>query len=134
MCTLFKREVLLANPFDERFVSGEDIELRWRLKQAGLKIGVSNRTTVQHRFDDNYEFARDQFLADGKGIGRVVSKYGWRAGLLLAIPTAGAVRGILLSLLHFEPKWIPYYLAYFVFNYAAMPGGLRERLSQPSRA
>ncbi len=133
MCTLFKREVLLENPFDERFISGEDIELRWRLKKAGLKLGVSTRTKVQHRFDDTYEFARDQFLADGRGLGRMISKYGWRAGLLLAIPTAGAVRGVLLSLLHFEPKWIPYYLAYFVFNYASMPGGLRERLSKSSQ-
>jgi len=133
MCTLFKREVLIAHPFDERFKSGEDIELRWRLMQENLKLGVSERTFVQHRFDDTYEFARDQFLADGKGLGRMVGKYGWRAVHLLAIPTAGSLRGILLSLLHLELKWIPYYLAYFFYNYLSMPGGLKENLSQSSR-
>lgn len=129
MCTLFKRQVLIDIPFDERFRSGEDIELRWRLMQAGLKLGVSKRTHVQHRFDDTFEFAKDQFLQDGKGLGRMVSKYGWRAALLLITPLAGSVRGILISLMHLEPKWIPYYLAYLAFNYTSMPGGLREELS-----
>lgn len=133
MCTLFKREVLLQYPFDERFKSGEDIELRWRLRLADLKLGVSKQNFVKHRFDDTFEFARDQFTADGAGLGRMISKYGWRAGLLTAIPFAGTVRGIWVSLLHLEPRWIPYYLAYFVYNYISMPDGLRERLSQQSQ-
>ncbi len=129
MATLFRKEVLFRYPFDERFRSGEDIELRWRLKQAGLKLGVSKKTIVQHRFGDTYEVAKDQWLQDGKGLGRMVAKYGWRALALLGIPAAGSLRGILLSLRHWEPKWIPYYIAYFFYNYAAMPGGLKEKLS-----
>lgn len=127
MATIFRRQVLLQHRFDERFRSGEDIELRWRLKGAGLKLGVSKNTLVQHRFDDTYEFAKDQFRADGLGLSRMVAKYGWRAMALLGIPAAGSLRGILVSLGHREPKWIPYYLAYFIHNYAAMPGVLKER-------
>lgn len=129
MATIFRRQLLLDHRFDERFRSGEDIELRWRLKEAGLKLGVSRQTYVQHRFEDNYEFAKDQFLADGQGLGRMVVKYGWRALILLAIPAAGSLRGILLCLRHWEPRWIPYYLAYFFYNYIAMPGVLKEKTS-----
>ncbi len=129
MATIFRKQVLLDHPFDERFRSGEDIELRWRLMQAGLKLGVSRQTLVQHRFGDTYAVAKDQWLQDGKGLGRMVSKYGLSAASLLAIPAAGAARGILLSLARLEPVWIPYYLGYLVYNYAAMPAGLSERMS-----
>jgi glycosyltransferase involved in cell wall biosynthesis len=127
MATIFRRQLLLDHRFDERFRSGEDIELRWRLREAGLKLGVSRQTYVQHRFEDNYEFARDQFLADGQGLGRMVVKYGWRAVMLLGIPAAGSLRGILLCLRNWEPKWVPYYLAYFFYNYTAMPTVLKEK-------
>ncbi len=129
MATIFKKNVLLDHPFDERFRSGEDIELRWRLMKSGLKMGVSQKTQVQHRFDDTFEFARGQFLADGQGLGRMVSKYGIPAAYLLLLPAAGFVRGVLISLGHLEPKWILYYFAYLFYNYLAIPVGLRERLS-----
>jgi len=129
MATIFRRQILLDYPFDERFRSGEDIELRWRLQKANLKVGVSQKTIVKHRFGDTYKVALDQFLQDGKGIGRMYAKYGFTALKLLFIPVAGCVRGILLSLLRLEPKWIPYYLVYFFHNYASMPGGMREKLS-----
>ena len=129
MATLFRKTVFDAYPFDERFRSGEDIELRWRLKQAGLKLGISGQTLVRHQFGDTYEAAKDQWLQDGKGLGRMVAKYGLPAASLLAIPAAGCVRGVLLSLLRLQPKWIPYFMGYLVYNYAAMPGGLKERLS-----
>jgi glycosyltransferase involved in cell wall biosynthesis len=129
MATLFRKKVFETYPFDERFRSGEDIELRWRLKQAGLKMGVSSQTIVKHQFGDTYDVARDQWQQDGQGLGRMVSKYGLPAASLLAIPAAGCVRGVLLSLVRLQPKWIPYFMGYMVYNYAAMPGGLRERLS-----
>ena len=127
MATIFWRQVLLDYGFDTRFRSGEDIELRWRLRNAGLKMGVSRRTIVTHRYDDTYEFAKDQWLADGKGLGRMVSKYRWSAARLLLLPLAGSLRGIALSLVQLQPKWIPYFVGYMIYNYAAMPGGMRER-------
>ena len=39
VATLFDREVLLTTGFDETFASGEDIELRWRLRDLGYRIG-----------------------------------------------------------------------------------------------
>ena len=127
MATIFRRQVLLDIPFDQRFRSGEDIELRWRLRRAGLKLGVSRRTIVTHRYDDTYEFAKDQFRADGKGLGRMVAKYRWPALRYLFLPLAGGLRGIAVSLVRLQPKWIPYFLDYMIYNYASMPGGLRER-------
>ena len=129
MATLFRKTLFDAYPFDERFRSGEDIELRWRLQKGGLKLGVSSHTLVRHQFGDTFAVAKDQWLQDGKGLGRMVAKYGLPAASLLAIPAAGFLRGVTLSLLHLQPKWILYFLGYLAYNYAAMPGGMKERLS-----
>jgi glycosyltransferase involved in cell wall biosynthesis len=129
MATIFRREVLRTHRFDESFRSGEDIELRWRLQKANLKVGVSQKTFVKHLFGDTFAFAKDQFVADGQGLGRMVAKYGWPAAKLLLLPAAGCARGISISLLHLEPGWIPYYLVYLYYNYVSMPGSLRERLA-----
>jgi glycosyltransferase involved in cell wall biosynthesis len=128
VATVFERDALLEHGFDERFVSGEDIELRWRLERQGARVGVSERTVVTHRFaDDTFEFARDQWLMDGRGLGRMVRKHGWRAAWLFGLPLGAAIRGILLSLVRLQPRWIPYYLSYMVFNYVGMVGGLGVR-------
>jgi glycosyltransferase involved in cell wall biosynthesis len=130
MATIFSRDALLTHELDASFASGEDIELRWRLQRAGAKLGVSRRTTVTHRFDDTFECARGQFVADGQGLARMVLKYRWRAGMLLAIPAAGAARGILLSLVRRQPRWIPYYVTYAILNYTALLGTFAGRLRQ----
>jgi glycosyltransferase involved in cell wall biosynthesis len=130
VATIFERDALLEHGFDERFLSGEDIELRWRLEREGARVGVSSRTVVTHRFaEDTFEFAKDQWLADGRGLGRMIRKHGLRAVWLFGLPLAAAVRGILLSLARLQPRWIPYYLAYMVFNYVGMAGGLGARPS-----
>ena len=125
VATVIERDVLLEHGFDASFVSGEDIELRWRLAQAGHKIGVSTRTIVRHRFEPGWRFARGQWDADGKGLARMVRKHGLRGLPLLGMPLAGAVRGIVVTLLRGRPKWIPYYLCYLVFNYVAIASELR---------
>lgn len=127
MATIIDTNVLLEHGFDERFISGEDIELRWRLKWTGARLGVSQRTIVTHRYDDTYEFAKGQWLADGRGLGRMVHKYGWRAGMLLALPAAAGTRGILLSLVRWRPVWLPYYICYILYNYIGMFGAASER-------
>lgn len=127
MATIIDTEVLLEHGFDERFISGEDIELRWRLQWAGARLGVSKRTIVTHRYDDTFEFAKGQWLADGRGLGRMVHKYGWRASMLLGLPCAAGTRGILLSLVRWRPVWLPYYICYIVYNYIGMLGAASER-------
>jgi glycosyltransferase involved in cell wall biosynthesis len=131
VATIFDRDVLLEHGFDARFLSGEDIDLRWRLRRAGAKIGVSRETVVEHRFEDTWDFALGQWLADGHGFGRMVTAHGARAKLLLGLPLAAGVRGALLSLLRREPRWIPYYACFVVFNYTGLvrelAGGGRSR-------
>jgi len=128
MATVFRRDALLAHELDASFASGEDIELRWRLRRAGAKLGVSRQTIVTHRFDDTFACARGQFDDDGRGLARMVLKYGWRAGMLMGIPAAGAVRGGGLSLARRQPRWVPYYLTYAILNYTAMFGTFADRL------
>ena len=130
MATVFRRDALLAHELDASFASGEDIELRWRLQRAGAKLGVSRQTIVTHRFDDTFACARGQFDDDGRGLARMVLKYGWRAGMLMGIPAAGAVRGGGISLARRQPRWVPYYVTYAILNYTAMFGTFADRLKQ----
>ncbi len=122
MATIFDRQTLLRHGFDTSFRSGEDIELRRRLRRAGAKLGVSRETIVIHRFEDGFEFARGQWVADGQGLSRVWAKEGLRGIAVLLIPLAGALRGIALSLARRQPRWVPFYGCYLVFNYAGMFG------------
>jgi glycosyltransferase involved in cell wall biosynthesis len=123
VATIFRRATLLEHGFDARFVSGEDIELRRRLRRSGARLGVSQRTVVVHRFGDGFAFARAQWLADGAGLARTQRKEGWRAAWLLALPALAAARGVVLSVARREPRWIWYYGCYLVFNYAGMVRG-----------
>lgn len=123
VCTIFERDVLLAHGFDARFVSGEDIELRWRLRRAGARLGVSRRSIVDHRFaGDDFAFARDQFLMDGRGLGRMVRKSGLRGTALTALPAAAAARGVALTLRRGQPEFVRYYLCFAAYNYLGMAG------------
>ena len=134
VATIFERDALLEHSFDARFLSGEDIDLRWRLRQAGAKIGVSRETVVEHRFGDTWEFAKGQWLADGKGFGRMVVAHGLRAKLLLGVPLAAGLRGALLSLARLQPRWLPYYACFVLFNYAGLASALGERRHRRSPA
>jgi glycosyltransferase involved in cell wall biosynthesis len=134
MATVFERDALLEHGFDTGFLSGEDIELRWRLQRSGHKVGVSQRTIVTHRFRDTFDFAKDQWLQDGKGLGRMVRKHGLRGAWLLALPVLAAVRGIVLSLTRWRaPRWIPYFLLYCLYNYVGMAGVMHRRLKRRGR-
>jgi glycosyltransferase involved in cell wall biosynthesis len=136
VATVFEREALLDHGLDASFASGEDIEIRWRLERAGTRIGVSRTVTVDHRFGDSFAFALGQFLADGAGLARMVTKHGWRAVPLLGLPFAAAARGAALSLLRRQPQWIPYYAAFLAFNWFAMARQLTRaiRRSEGGRA
>lgn len=125
VATLVDRDFMLTVGFDERFRSGEDIELRWRLRDAGRRIGVSRKVLVHHRFaGDDFAFARDQFLMDGEGLGRMSRKHGWRGLPLLALPMAAGVRGVLVSLAHRQPRMLGYFAAFVGYNYRGVWKGL----------
>jgi glycosyltransferase involved in cell wall biosynthesis len=127
VATIFARETLLEHGFDQRFVSGEDIELRWRLRALGRKVGVSQRVVVQHRFaGDDFAFAKDQFLMDGAGLGLMVRRSGIRGLRLAVLPAAAAVRGVVLSSLRGQVGWVRYYAAFTWWNYVGMARGVRR--------
>ncbi len=118
--TIFARDVLLDYGFDRTFASGEDIELRWRLEAAGAKVGVSKCTTAIHRFEGGFSFARQQWLADGRGLARMVKKHPRRGAWLLAMPLAAGLRGAGLSIIRRRLMCLPYYACYAALNYAAL--------------
>jgi len=121
VATLIRRKDLLAEGFDDRFVSGEDIDLRWRLRDAGRRIGVSSRAVVVHRFaGDDFEFAKDQFLMDGAGLGRMLRTRRWRGAPLALLPAAAATRGTALAVVSRKPRWIRYFASFLVWNYVGM--------------
>jgi glycosyltransferase involved in cell wall biosynthesis len=126
VATVFDREQLLAIGFDDEFRSGEDIELRWRLRSLGRPAGVSQTVVVQHRFaGDDFAFAKDQFLMDGAGLGLMVRRSGLRGLRLALLPAAAAARGMVLSSVRGESRWIRYYGALAWWNYVGMARGVR---------
>jgi glycosyltransferase involved in cell wall biosynthesis len=129
VATIIGRDTLLEHGFDAAFVTGEDIEFRWRLARAGLKLGVSTRTVVAHRFGDTFGFARDQWLMDGHGLGRMVVKHPLRGARLLALPAAAAARGSALALARREPRWLPYFALFAAYNYVGMGSEIGKRLT-----
>ncbi len=124
VATIMERDVFLAHGLDESFLSGEDIEFRWRLMDAGLKIGVSTRAVVEHRYGDSWEFAKGQFTADGKGLARMVIQRGLGAVRLALLPLAAGLRGIVLAVIRRKPAFVPYFLAFIAYNYQAFFGVL----------
>ena len=129
VATIIARDTLLQHGFDAAFMSGEDIEFRWRLARAGLKLGVSSETIVAHRFGDTFDFAKGQWLADGHGLGRMVAKHPLRGARLIALPLAAAGRGSVLALIRREPRWLPYYALFAAYNYVGMGSEIGRRLS-----
>ncbi len=128
--TLVRRDLLLDFGFDESFRSGEDVELRVRLEQAGARLGVSRTTIVGHRFGGGFANALDQWVQDGAGLARTVAKHPVRAGWLVALPLLATVRGVGLSLVQ-APRFLPYWAGFLGFNYWSMAAewlrGLRAR-------
>ena len=133
VATVFDRATLLEHDFDDEFLSGEDVELRLRLRAANVKCEVSDDTVVIHRFLDTRDFALDQFHADGAGLALLIKKRGVRALPWIGVPLVGAVRGIGLSLARGQVRWLAYYVRYAVGNYRAMIATLSAR-TQRGRA
>ena len=124
--TIVRRDVLLTHPFDTSLRSGEDIDLRLRLRAAGVPVGVSQRTRVVHRFDAGYAFCRDQWLADGQGLGRMVRSHGLRAVPNALIPFPAAVLGM-LEAFGDRLRPLPYFAGFAAGNWIGLLRGLRDR-------
>lgn len=130
VATVMERSTLLSLGFDERFSSGEDIDLRWRLRRSAARVGVSRRVVVRHRFEDSFAAALQQWTMDGGGLGRMVLAHRVRALPLLLLPLGGFVWGVGNSLAHMQPRWIPYFVGYAAFNYVALIAELAAGLAR----
>jgi glycosyltransferase involved in cell wall biosynthesis len=130
--SLIARDLLLALPLDADLRSGEDIDLRIRLMQAGFPVGVSDTMIGQHRFAHGFSFAGQQWLADGAGLGRMVRKHGRSALVSAMIPFAAAALGLVRGVRNTLRPW-PYFVGFAVGNYIGLWRGLVDR-SVPARA
>jgi glycosyltransferase involved in cell wall biosynthesis len=122
--TLMKRSVFKKNRFDDRLDSGEDVDLRLRLAAAGVRVAVSETTIVDHRFAPGYAAAREQWLADGAGLGRLVRKFGRPALRQLSIPFAAAAYWLARSIL--SPRRLNYFVGFAVGNWIGALQGLSD--------
>jgi glycosyltransferase involved in cell wall biosynthesis len=130
--TLMKRQVFRAHRFDDRLVSGEDVDIRMRLEAAGVPVAVSESTIVDHRFAPGFTAAREQWLADGAGLGRIVRKFGRDAFRQLAVPFAAAAYWISRSLV--APRRLPYFAGFAVGNWLGALTGIGDRRVEPQTA
>jgi len=131
--TVIRRAVILAHPFDARLRSGEDVDLRRTLRSAGLRTGVSRRTVVTHHFAPGFGFARDQWLADGAGLGRLVRKDGVSAVPTALVPFPAAAVGWFKGLRHPLRHGL-YFLSFAVGNLIGLTRGLRDAAIPITRA
>jgi glycosyltransferase involved in cell wall biosynthesis len=126
--TILKRSVAEAHPFDPSLASGEDADLRLRLETAEVPVGVSEDLVARHRFAPGYDAAREQFAADGAGLGRLVRKHGRPALRWLAIPFLAGAYWIGHSLR--APRRLAYFASFVAGNWrSAFRGLLDERVS-----
>ena len=128
--TVMNRTVFRAHRFDERLASGEDVDLRLRLEAARVSVAVSESTTVDHRFAAGFRAAREQWDADGAGLGRIVRKFGRPALRQLAIPFAAAPYWMARSL--GKPSRLPYFAAFAVGNWRGALRGLGDDRIEPT--
>jgi hypothetical protein len=123
--TLVERAVLERMPLDERLASGEDVDFRRRARAAGIAIGVSDDTTVRHRYASGFDAVSRQWLDDGAGLGRLVRKEGPGFVPYAFIPIAAAGAGILASPRDLL-RSVPYYVGHAIGNAVGLIEGLLD--------
>ena len=123
--------------FDERFTSGEDIDLRWRLRRAGARIGVSQARRSSSTASTTTSPSRGASgWPTAQGLGRMVARPRRCAhGLLVGLPLAACVRGDRPQRSpRRQPRWIPYFVCFAAGNYVGMLRRARERRAHERRA
>ena len=122
---LADRDLLLRHPFDPSFISGEDIDLRLRLRDAGERIEVSQDVVAEHGFRGGRSVVVEQGLDDGAGLGRLVRKRGFSA-LTHALMPFGAAALAAVRALRGRGRPLPYFALYTLANVAGFWRGLRD--------
>lgn len=124
--TVLSRRALQTVPFDPTLASGEDVDLRRRLRQAGIAIGTSTSTTMSHQYAPGFAATRRQWLDDGAGLGRLVRKEGLAMVPWAFLPFASAAAGLVRSVTD-GFRSAPYYIGHAVGNAVGLIDGLLDR-------
>lgn len=132
--TIFERDKLLEVGFDHSFGSGEDIDLRLRLSDMQAHTAVCSSINALHRYQDGFAFAKNQWMADGSGLARVMRKRGIRSYWLVGLPVVAAGWGAVNCLVRLRLRWLPYYVCYMIGNYVAMAKELKNPTNLDSEA
>lgn len=122
---LADRELLFRHPFDPSFVSGEDIDLRLRLRDADERTAVSQDVVVEHGFRAGRDVVVDQGLDDGAGLGRLIRRRGLSASVHALMPF-GAGGLALLRALRGRVRPLPYFALYTLASLVGLWHGLRD--------
>jgi len=122
--TVMRTATAREHPFDPDLTSGEDIDLRLRLADAGVPVGVSEDVIVEHVFAPTLGAARAQWSADGAGLGRLVRRRGSGAIRHLLVPFLAGLYWIARSLI--APRRLPYFLGFVVGNWRGALRGLAD--------
>jgi mycofactocin glycosyltransferase len=95
-CLLARRDAL-GDGFDESLRVGEDVDLVWRLDEAGWLVRYDARVSVHHRARETWRGWFAQRVAYGASAGPLAARHGRRLAPLRADVAALATWGLLLG-------------------------------------
>ena len=73
---LFRKNALLEiGGFDETLITGEDVDLNWRLQEAGYKLAYRPQTGVKHKVRETTRKFFKQHFNYGIGTAQLLKKY-----------------------------------------------------------
>jgi len=112
--SIFRKDALLEiNGFDENMVSGEDIDLSWRLVERGWKLLLIPHSFIYKRLRSNFrDYIKQQYWY-GRGIPQLFIRHPKRMKHIFAF-YSGLI--ILFFLLIFSPRLALFLLLLFLFS------------------
>jgi len=122
--TIFDKDVILKHSFDTLFTANEDMELSYRLKKKGYRLGTAS-VGVYHLYRESFKDWARQRVWRGEGRALFIYKYKrTMRGIWLFLKKPGEILcSPLLSIKYGQLKLFPYFLLDGIFQEIGM---LRE--------
>lgn len=73
--SLYKRDVFVKLTFNNKLQQGEDVDLFWKMLDAGKKIKLDTDVIVEHRSNKNYAHSMKRMFEHGDGATHLLLKY-----------------------------------------------------------
>lgn len=73
--SLYKRDVFIKLSFNDKLQQGEDVDLFWKMLDAGKKIKLDTDVIVEHRSNKNYAHSMKRMFEHGDGATHLLLKY-----------------------------------------------------------